>query len=473
MLNRNGEVKKPSFQYKHYCLKEGSSKGSHRDRAYKEKRPCISQWELPSGVVRAYSDDIPSAVPDLWEASDTLVPLFASFAACPGLHLNMRKVVLVPLGDQTSAAVREALAFRHPSWSAVTSRNWAEYLGFVLGPGRGDRTWDKAFTKVLHRAAQWGALELGLYFAATVYNVYALSTPGFLLRLDTLPQCESQVESQAFRSLVRGPWSWALPEDLRSLRRAFGFVTEFGDAMEVSVAAKFRAAHLEARASGGLQVSRTLRKLDRILAESRYMVRASRWGDWFRRPLIRNIDEAVEHLALRGINLTSVEAALGAAGPLPCARAMVERVEAELQFDGSSQWPRRVGLRSASDPSLHVGISLCFHAWELHGRIALFNDWGDSHRPVCLRRTSAPSSTAGVPLADSNSSGGCMFGCTGGEDLIDHYCRCPVLARYGRDRLRLPYFADPAHRCADFLLLRASRDMSDEDFLRDAMRLAA
>ena len=179
---------------------------------------------LPGGMVRAYVDDVATVVPDLWAASDVLAPLFALFGACSGLHLNLRKVVLVPLGDQPPAAVRDARAFRRPTWAAIAVRDWAEYLGFVLGPGRTERSWAKVSDKVLRRAALWGVLELGLRFAAIVYNVYILSMLGFLLQLDVLPCSWPQTEAKAFRLLVRGPGQWAIPEDFRFLKRCFGLL---------------------------------------------------------------------------------------------------------------------------------------------------------------------------------------------------------------------------------------------------------
>ena len=73
-------------------------------------------------------------------------------------------MILVPLGDQTAASVRESLAFSNPAWAAVIARGWAEYLGFTLGPERGERTWGEGFAQGISPLRAMGDLGFGIVF---------------------------------------------------------------------------------------------------------------------------------------------------------------------------------------------------------------------------------------------------------------------------------------------------------------------
>ena len=69
-------------------------------------------------------------------------------------------------------------------------------------------------------------------------------------------------------------------------------------------------------------------------------------------------------------------------------------------------------------------------------------------------------------------AGTCAFGCIDYEDSVEHYARCPVLARFGQKCLRLSYFPEPDQRRLDFFLLRLAGGYSDTRFLCAALRLA-
>ena len=205
---------------------------------------------LPSDTVRAYADDLAVVLRSLSGALPCLVEIFQDFAAASGLHLNFGKVILIPLGDATPASVSLLLQARFPAWSLVQCRLWAKYLGFVLGPERGERAWEQALAKALARARLWAQVALGLQFAALVYKVYVSSILGFLLQLERLPSSWQTVEASLFRALVPGPFRWCAAADLHGLRQDFSFPQEFVDLREVSLAARFRVTQLEAAPSG-------------------------------------------------------------------------------------------------------------------------------------------------------------------------------------------------------------------------------
>ncbi len=71
------------------------------------------------------------------------------------------------------------------------------------------------------------------------------------------------------------------------------------------------------------------------------------------------------------------------------------------------------------------------------------------------------------------SSGECLFGCSLGEDSVDHYMSCSRLHSYGLARLRLPQGRTFADRGLSFMLLEATASLSDAVLTRRALLVAA
>ena len=193
--------------------------------------------ESPSATVRAYADDLATVLSNLSGALPTLSVIFSDFALASGLQLNFNKVVIVPLGDSCPLDVHRHLQDSVPSWGQVQVRHWAEYLGFVLGPDKADRSWAKALRKAEARARMWAPLALGLHFACVVFRTYVASILGFLLQLEPLPASWPPVEARILRALVPGPYRWCSADDLHGLRQDFGFPQKFTDLRQVSLAA--------------------------------------------------------------------------------------------------------------------------------------------------------------------------------------------------------------------------------------------
>ena len=121
----------------------------------------------------------------------------------------------------------------------------AKYLGFILGPVRRHKAYDKALQKFLDRADSWGQAGGGLYATVIAYTVYIASVVSFLVQLDALPPHWPRVEAEAFRRLLAGSSQWACPRDLRNLH-LLGFPKSFVDMPTRCRAAQLRVYHLEA-----------------------------------------------------------------------------------------------------------------------------------------------------------------------------------------------------------------------------------
>ena len=106
-----------------------------------------------------------------------------------------------------------------PSWRSCAFRSYAEYLGYHLGPGKGERSWAKAIRKFEERARGWKDAGAGLYYTILYYNVSIFSVLTFVAQLEVPPKTFVEVERKALNKLIKGPGGWMDPEDLKTLKR--------------------------------------------------------------------------------------------------------------------------------------------------------------------------------------------------------------------------------------------------------------
>ena len=70
-----------------------------------------------------------------------LAGIFDEFACISGLYLNIGKTVIVPLFPYLLFEVRERIARTAPQWTGVAVQAHAKYLGYFLGPAKGEQSW--------------------------------------------------------------------------------------------------------------------------------------------------------------------------------------------------------------------------------------------------------------------------------------------------------------------------------------------
>ena len=432
------------------------------------------QREICPAEIRAYADDLVTVLWDLWKALPSLVELFAGFAAASGLRLNFAKVVLVPLGDASSAAWSSRLMSSFPTWSRLQCRGWAEYLGFVLGPECADRGWAKALAKCVTRAHMWGQLALGLQFAAVVYRVYIASTLGFLLQLDDLPDTWPGTEAQILRTLVHGPYLWLTARDLHGLRRDFGFPQEFVDVREVGLAAKYRVTKCEGCRSGGLGHRIWLRTLAAAERASVQLLRLGRWRAWFHSSFCHKLEQAVAAVRQAGISETQ-------ARELAAGYSRLGTQQQKRRADGGLQRAVHSLLREGTRRAPEMRMRQKLEAWQM----PLFPRHRATRATAMLNRLTAlvaPRVSAAVlrtlwsGWCTQRRFGGrarCLFCAREDEDSVEHASVCKSLATFGHAELRLPYFAEPGQRRINFLLLDPASALSDAALTLGALRVAA
>ena len=125
-----------------------------------------------------------------------------------GLHLNICETVLVPLFRFDETDVRALVSSGAPDWGGVRIASSAKYLGFYVGPGKGDSSWREPLQKFLDRARQWGKLGLGMLLSLQAYQVYISSVLQFVAQLEPLPINFRNIERSATQALLPGPTAW-------------------------------------------------------------------------------------------------------------------------------------------------------------------------------------------------------------------------------------------------------------------------
>ena len=157
----------------------------------------------PSTLLRAYADDIALVLHSL-ACCSVLEPLFSNYGDISGLRLHYGKSMVVPLMLAPFEQVRHRIAAVAPRWGAFSIAGHAKYLGFLLGPTRGDLLWDDIFRRMEERAWVWNRIGGGLLVSITAYRVYILPLAGFVAQLRDLPPQWPQVERLLMTALCPG-----------------------------------------------------------------------------------------------------------------------------------------------------------------------------------------------------------------------------------------------------------------------------
>ena len=390
-------------------------------------------------VVRAFADDTALLATSLSGSLPKLQGIFAEFAAASHLQLNMEKTVVIPLGDRRPEEVAIALATQHHSWAVMKFASSGKYLGFWIGPEKGDKSWQAPVRKFLDRVRAWNWSILGLHGAALVYNCMILPVLLFIAQLEQPPAFALDAEVWALRRIAPGPYRWALPEDLWRLRTAFGFSFRFRRLEWAAMAAKARVFACEAHLSGGLRLGIRSRCLLEAQQSSEQVVREARLKPWITAAGCSILCAVVESLQQQGIGPNHAIRDLSRREPRPWPRHTERAVRKGLQSwiyqkleEPPPGWPERRMRHKferwrlnlfprRSVPRVLDALRRLAHL--VPPRVAaavlssLFNRWCTSRRFQGWR-------------------GRCCFGCDA-EDRLEHYLRCPVGHEFGAKRLGL------------------------------------
>ena len=251
--------------------------------------------QVPSASIRACADDIAIILRKCQDNISTLEQAFYEYGIISGLKLNHGKCVWIPLTLKSEEESRQELFDFAPSWSCFAIAGHATYLGFAVGPTRGQHSWDKALQKMLDRARVWRAIGSGMLTSIKAYRMFIFPLACFLLQLENLPPTWSTIERQLCTILFPGPRGWMIPQALSSLKR-LGFPAEVSDAAATSTASKCRVHRWENLAYGGLNVKERYRTLETTIADTEWVNRRTVWASWLGNNFLRNLHRAWGHI---------------------------------------------------------------------------------------------------------------------------------------------------------------------------------
>ena len=413
----------------------------------------------PEVLVRAYADDIGLVVPRGPGSCGGLSTIFAEYGLVSRLRLHFGKSVLVPLSLHPHEDIRQAVAAVAPLWGALTIAGHAKYLGFLMGPTRGDHIWDGIFTKMSERAQLWKNIGGGLLTSLEAYRMYILPLAGFAAQLLDLPPRWQRVQQHLMVTLCPGARGWATPHFLHQLK-SLGFAGELAAAEPMAVGAKCRVYRWENQAHGGLHLARRLRRLRRLRTASDHRLRIATWAPWLDTHMLENVMRAQHSLeAMAEERQTTVDLLIQGNSEVPVPR---------------NRWQKRCGMMlfPPDRAALHRHLRRRLDRWHLTilpgSRVARMERTLQRIKHRVQPRVFAATLKAMLGGWTGNTASPCPFGCGRGQDSVEHFAYCPILSGLYRRHLGL-HPVDPSRRLGAFLLL----DCSAEDLTKGAVGLFA
>ena len=103
--------------------------------------------------MRTLADDTAMADPTVWCNGNTIRRIYSEYAACSGLELNLKKTCFIPLDARRDIETwGDEFIRRFPSWEGITFAGHGLYLGFQMGPDKGESSWRSPLAKYRARA---------------------------------------------------------------------------------------------------------------------------------------------------------------------------------------------------------------------------------------------------------------------------------------------------------------------------------
>ncbi len=382
---------------------------------------------LPEATVRAYADDLAIVVKHGPSAAHVLEPLFSEYEKVSGLRLHIGKTVWIPLNGGSAEEARASMRIVNPNWGSLQFDMYATYLGFVMGPMKGEKSWDKALNKFTLRARAWGRVGCGFFMTCMAYGTYIKSTLQFVAQLEDFPANWDEREMNAITRLFPGPYAWIPLDVFRSLGTV-GFRGNLTDMRAHAQASQYRVWRYEAMAHGGLNIEARARSIQHALVHAEYVHRAWAWHDWMSRLFIMKLHSTATEYRHRQL------------GPREMARRIVGngQDEAGRELQVRRGWTRSARLAVTVENKLRVvnytraklnkfpsrqlprvrtdrAINLLEH----------MDAWAPPRIKAALIRTWWGGWCTGRRF--QQGGGRCAFGCEGAEDDMRHYPYCRVI----------------------------------------------
>ena len=416
------------------------------------------EHQCPDTLALCYADDTALVIKGFWKEAPTLMKVFQEFAQISGLHLNFRKCIIMPLDEGGLDDFRTRLQQQLPAWKDMQVSRCGKYLGFYVGPDKGDRSWEEPTEKFLKRCELWGAQGTGLFYQTTAYNTFALSTLTYISQLESPPASTLQAEIKGLRKVIKGPGQWCQPADLWRLHEHYGQAKSCKSLSHTTAAAQLRVWRCDPACRTNNYRLFT-RDLQRSLCQGSNDVNRLRWIPWYERSFALRLEATkqdytsnignIEDL----VNVRARSASSGCTGSHSKPKSQFQRKAYNqlLKADTYNATQRtrhklqRYELQNAIKNPLPANTTCRQNTPAWCARRALAN--------LQLLPKLVPSRVCAAAFSTqwnrwcthrrfqrrNQPSNRCLLGCgPHGEDSIEHYFACPITRDALRRKLNLP-----------------------------------
>ena len=156
---------------------------------------------------------------------------------------------------------------------------YGKYLGFFVGPGQGEHSWDEPGKKYTQRCRDWGDQGIGLQYHTVAYNTFAVSTLGYIGQVEQVPAGIVDLEEDGLKITHKGTRDWASPADMRRLRESYGQSASCRSIRLASQASQLRVRAWDP-ACRARHYAQDVRALREALSRPRQLSNRARWDDW-------------------------------------------------------------------------------------------------------------------------------------------------------------------------------------------------
>ena len=164
--------------------------------------------ESPASFTRMYADDTAMVLSNYKAELPVMEAIFTELAAAAHLELNIGKCIFIPLFDCSLDNIRSTISATTANFRDIVIAWTGKYLGYMIGPGKGDLSWQLAIDKAAKRVQDWDWAPLGLFFASVVWNIFIITVLGFVAQLECPPADIQDRMAKMLRRAGHGPGNW-------------------------------------------------------------------------------------------------------------------------------------------------------------------------------------------------------------------------------------------------------------------------
>ena len=168
----------------------------------------------------------------------------------------MSKTILITLFGFAEHDFHSCITAEAPSWGSIGIKLSDKYLGYFVGPGRGNLSWLVPLQKFRELCVIWRNIGPGMLHSIKAFKVHIFSVLLFVLQLERLPSGFTATFTKGISALFPGPRGWITLGCLAHLA-SLHFPDQINDPQAVSIAARLRVSLFENIKCGGLGIAET------------------------------------------------------------------------------------------------------------------------------------------------------------------------------------------------------------------------